>query len=129
MGWQWAGDGDLSKLLGTPFGLSLDTDDIDNFLVARIKSNLEYWSTTKLSLAGRVMIVKQVFLSSLWFFLSVWHGSVKAMHKVKALLRNYLWVGSEHSARTRVNWLDCSAKKQIGGLDLIDPHEATVSLL
>jgi hypothetical protein len=75
------------------------------------------------------MIIKQVLLSSLWFFLSIWNGSAKAIVKVKAMLRNYLWSGAEHSTKTRINWFDCCAKKHIGGLDLIDPQEAMISLL
>ena len=30
--WKWAEEGDLSKLLGTPFGLNLNTPDVDNLL-------------------------------------------------------------------------------------------------
>ena len=61
----------------------METEDIDTFLVNRIKSKLDYWVTTKLSLAGRAVIIKQVLLSSLWYFLSIWNGSVRALAKVK----------------------------------------------
>ena len=129
IGWQWALEKDLSKLLGTPFGLNLDSDNIDNFLLNRICGKLSYLCSTKLSLAGRAMVIKQVLLLSLWFFLSIWCTTMKVMHKIKALLRNFLWSGKDHSTRTRVNWHDCCAKKQVGGLNLIDPQEATTSLL
>ena len=129
VGWSWAREKDLSKLLGTSFGVDLDTGDIGSFLINRIKSKLEYWTNTKLPLAGRALIIKQVLLLSMWFFLSVWNGSVKALVKAKVLLRNYLWSGIEHSSRTRVNWNDCCAKKKVGGLGLLDRQEATASLL
>lgn len=58
IGWQWAEEKDFSKLLSTPFGLNLETENIDNFLVDRIKAKLAYKCTTKLSLTGRAMIVK-----------------------------------------------------------------------
>lgn len=48
--WQWAEEGDLSKLLGTPFGLNLKTRDVDQFLYAKISKKLDYWNTMKLSL-------------------------------------------------------------------------------
>jgi hypothetical protein len=40
--WQWAEEGDLSKLLGTPFGLNLDTKDVDQFLYGKIAKKLDY---------------------------------------------------------------------------------------
>ena len=52
MGWQWADEKDLSKLLGTPFGIDVDTEDIDSFLIKRVKAKLDYWVTTKLSLVA-----------------------------------------------------------------------------
>lgn len=41
----------LSKLLGTPFELNLNTQGIDEFLYGKITKKLEYWITMKLSLA------------------------------------------------------------------------------
>ena len=32
----WADDGELSKLLGIAFGPSLDTQDVDEFLLSKI---------------------------------------------------------------------------------------------
>lgn len=66
--WQWAEDGDLSKLLDTPFGLNLNTPDIDHFLYQKNSKKLDYWSTMKFVLAGRVVICNQMLLSTLWFF-------------------------------------------------------------
>lgn len=40
-------EGDLSKLLGTPFGLNLNTQDVNQFLYAKISKKLDYWSTMK----------------------------------------------------------------------------------
>lgn len=34
--WRWAKKGDLSKLLGTPFGLNLNTLDMDQLLYKKI---------------------------------------------------------------------------------------------
>ena len=33
---MWAEEGDLSKLLGTSFGLNLNTPDIDQFFYSKI---------------------------------------------------------------------------------------------
>ena len=76
-GWQWVEEGDLSKLLGTPFGLNLDTKDVYQFLYSKISKKLDYWSIVKLSLAGRAVICNQILISTLWFFITVWGGSNK----------------------------------------------------
>jgi len=41
-GWQWAEEGDLLKLLGTPFGVNLDTKDVDQFFYGKITKKLDY---------------------------------------------------------------------------------------
>ena len=40
--WQWTNEGDLSKLLETPFGLNLHTQDVDDFLYRKIARKLDY---------------------------------------------------------------------------------------
>ena len=74
-------EGDLSKLFGTPFGLNLNVSDVDHFLYSKISRKLAYWSTMRLSLAGRALIYNHVLLSTLWFFISVWRGSNKILGK------------------------------------------------
>jgi hypothetical protein len=41
-GWIWIEKGSLSKLLGTPFGLSVASKDIDQFLLDKVKKKLTY---------------------------------------------------------------------------------------
>lgn len=55
--WKWVEEGDLSKLLRTPFGLNILTLDVDHFLYNKIATKLDYWSSLKLSSAGRIVIV------------------------------------------------------------------------
>jgi hypothetical protein len=38
---QWAGPEDVSKLLGTPFGLSLNSEGVDSFLSDKIDRKLK----------------------------------------------------------------------------------------
>ena len=86
--WKWAEEGDLSKLLGTPFGFNLNTPDVDKFLYNKISKKLDYWSTMKLSLGGRIVICNQMLLSTLWFFITVWGGSNKILNKIRGAIRN-----------------------------------------
>ena len=127
--WHWANEVDLSKLLGTPFGLNLNIRDVDDFLYRKISKKLDYWSTMRLSLAGRVVICNQVILSTLWFFVTVWGGSNKVLSNFRGAIRNYLWSGKEQLTRTRVSWWECCLKKKKGGLGLVDPESAKISLL
>ena len=67
--WKWAVEGDLSKLLGTPFGINLNTPNVEKLFYSKIsKKKLDYWSTMKLSLGGRIVICNHILLSTLWFF-------------------------------------------------------------
>jgi hypothetical protein len=53
----------------------------------------------------------------------------KVIKKCKILLKNFLWVEKVHHARVKVNWGDCCAHKNIGGLGLIDPEDVLSTLL
>jgi hypothetical protein len=66
---------------------------IDQFFLDKVKKKLTYWTTTKLSLAARRLVVNQILSSTLWYFIGVWSGSRQVIKKIKALLYNYLWFG------------------------------------
>jgi hypothetical protein len=38
--WKWTTKGDLSKLLGTPFGLSVEIQDFDFFSMDKIRKKI-----------------------------------------------------------------------------------------
>ena len=86
--------GNLSKLLGTPFGLNLHTPDIDQFLYNKISRKLDYWSTMKLLLVGRVVICSQVLFSTLWFLITVWGISNKILQQIRGAIR--IWKGTTY---------------------------------
>lgn len=121
--------GSLSKLLGAPFGIALETADVDKFLQQKITKKIAYWSTQRLSLAGRATVINAVLLSSIYYFIAIWSGSIHAIRSVRGNLHNYLWSGSEHSSRTRVSWTDCCLPKLVGGLQLLDPEVSLNALL
>ena len=116
-------------MLGTPFGLNLNTPDIDQFLYRKISNKLNYWCTMKLALAGRVVICNQVLSSTLWFFITVWGGSNKILRKIRGAIRNYLWAGKEQLTCTRVSWRECCMRKKNGGLGLVDSETAKTGLM
>jgi hypothetical protein len=71
---QWAELGDISKLLGTPFGLSLSADDVDQFLIEKIDKKLKYWITTRINNTGRAVVANGILISTALFFLAIWEG-------------------------------------------------------
>lgn len=89
--WKWVANGYLFKLLDIPFGLEIKLHDVDHFIVVSIKAKLECWSSTHLSFVGITLIVNQVLMLSLWYFIAVWDGANKVLRKIKAMLRDDLW--------------------------------------
>lgn len=104
--WQWPHEGELSKLLGTTCGLSLQVQDVNNFLIYKIRKKTMYWGSRHLSLAGRSPIVNHVLAFTLWYLVIVQTRSWKAIRNIKRLLRIIY-----------------------GGLSLIDPVVAIKNLL
>jgi hypothetical protein len=111
------------------FGLSLGSTDVDKFLLKKVQHKLNYWASTKLSLVGRKMIINNILLSSLWYFVSVWGGTKKGILKINHLLKNYLWARSNHNCRCSVAWDQCCGKKKNGGLSLVNPIKLIEALL
>lgn len=54
-------------------------------------------------LASITLIVNQMLISSMWYFIALWVGLQKVLWKVKDLLCNYLWFGFENMVRSRVS--------------------------
>ena len=127
--WKWIAIGDISNLPSTSFGLHLELQNVDQFLLTMVKAKLKYWSSTHLSLACRNLIVNQMWMSSLWYFIVVWACLKKILWKIKALLHNYLWSSSENMAQTQMNWDDCTMPKQVRGFRFTFPDDAMRALM
>jgi hypothetical protein len=85
----WAIEHSLSKLLGTPFGLNLVIEDVDNFLLGKITKKIDYWVNVHLSLAAKAIIVNSILLSTLWYFISIWRGSLQILRWIRSMLRDF----------------------------------------
>jgi len=57
--------------MGSLFGLSLTSGDVDAFLLEKIKKKLSFWCTAKINTIGRIVIVNHVVLSALFFFIAI----------------------------------------------------------
>lgn len=67
-GWKSAAKRELSKLLGTMFGLNLNTLDVDQFPYTKISHKLAHWSTKKQSIIGRVVICYHIVNPMVLYF-------------------------------------------------------------
>jgi len=52
-----------------------------------------------LSLARKKVIVNNILLSSLWYFVNVGRGTKKGILIINSLLNNYLWARLNHNCR------------------------------
>ncbi len=84
---------------------------MDTFLIEKIYKKLKFWNMIHLPIAGRVIIVNFVLASTLLFLVNIL--GVGGEHN-KFLLWNFLWVGGDQCAITKVNWFDCCTSKYIG---------------
>jgi hypothetical protein len=127
--WQWAREEDVSKLLGTAFGLSLSTGQIDQFLIDRTEQKINLWANVRLNSTGRAVIANGVLVSATLYFLSIWAGSKASIRKVISKIRNYLFAGTSQPARARVAWQVVCSQKKDGGLNIVNPAEAVEALM
>jgi hypothetical protein len=110
-------------------GLSLGSTDVDKFLLEKVQHKLNYWASRKLFLSRRKMIVNNIILSTLWYFVNVWGGTKKGILIINRLLKNYLWAWSNHNCRCWIAWDQCCGKKKDGGLSLVNPIQSTEAFL
>ena len=69
----------MSKLFGAPFGLSLSTTNVDDFLHARLVKKLTYWSSTRINPTKKGIIANSVYCLHFSFFLSIYEGTKKGV--------------------------------------------------
>jgi hypothetical protein len=101
--WRWALNSQLSKMFSMPFGIGLDSKEVDTFLIEKICTMLKFLNTIHLLIVGWAIIVNFVLASTLWFFISIFGGTKKSIRKCKYLFLNFLWVGGEQHIKIKVN--------------------------
>ncbi len=73
MGLQWVPKGKGVRYLGIQVGFHLPPEtNFDKMLIA-LKGKLINWSTYRHSLAGRILVVNQVLLTSMWYLATCWN--------------------------------------------------------
>jgi hypothetical protein len=126
--WQWAGPREISKLLGAPFGLDMTTDDVNNFIQEKIDKKLLNWTSTRLNIVGRKVIVNGVFLSTCLYFLKLWGGMKQGVSKMTSKIRNFYWLGMMERSRVGIAWWIYCLCREDNGLNFLDLGEALSTL-
>jgi hypothetical protein len=117
------------QVVRSPFGLSLTSDNVNEFLLERIRKKLTHWIAVKANPTGRATIVNSVLLGACFFFFSIWGGTKKGIARVKTLMINYLASGGIQRSRAKVGWLQCCQDKSQGGISLVNPEDVVVALM
>jgi hypothetical protein len=68
---QWVSKDNVSKLLGTPFGITLATEAVNQFLLDRTDKKLQHWTAQKLNSTGRSVIYNDILTSATMYFLAI----------------------------------------------------------
>ena len=92
---KWVPRGTPVRYLGCQVGIDLSPEQQIAPLLLSIRKKIAFWSTAKLSLAGRVVVVNNVLLSTIWYIASSWMFAKSTMDQIKRLVRNFLWSGKD----------------------------------
>ena len=108
-GFTWLQPGETCRYLGFQIGLDVSLAQQFTPVLDSIRRKLTHWSSCHLSLAGRALVVNQVLLATAWYIASCWMLHPGVISRLRHLVRNYLWAGSDgsHNTRARVAWHTC----------------------
>ncbi len=129
-GFRWIPSGTPVRYSGCQVGIELSPVEQIAPLLLTIRRKLLLWSTAKLSFAGRILVVNQVLLATMWYILSCWVFSKSCINQIQRAIRCFLWSGKDNdSSRAKVAWAVISLPKAQGGLGIIDPVNQSRALL
>ena len=112
--------------LGVWFSTSVDKQLDANFMekIIKLKSILNSWSVRRLTLLGKITIIKSLAVSQIVHLLSALSVPQGILQKMNLLLYEFLW-GSKSEKIKRTEMINEYDK---GGLKMIDIHSFNASL-
>lgn len=110
---------DLGKCLGVPLFHNRVCVNTFHFIIEKVLNRLNGWDVRKLSLAGRLTLVKFVLLTIPNYFMSTASIPISICKEIEKMARGFLW-GSSSSGRkpALVKWTDCCKPIVNGGLGI-----------
>ena len=94
---------------------TLNTND----RIHKINVNLNMWRARKLSLKGKIMIIKTLILPQIQFLFALIHMDSKILQHIDTILFQFLWNGKP----AKIKRSTMIAPIEQGGLKMIDTHE------
>jgi hypothetical protein len=98
-------------------------EELDNPVLNKIREGIQRWTKHKLSSAGKVLIINQVILASIWYIVLCSAYSGTAMKKISGLIRDYMWCKKEGKrTRAKLKWNTTILPLTAGGIKVLDPE-------
>ncbi|KAJ0938458.1 putative reverse transcriptase zinc-binding domain-containing protein [Helianthus annuus] len=99
-------------------------------VIETVQNRLSSWKANSLSMGGRLTLIKSVLSSLPIYYLSIFKAPGKVVDRIEALMRNFLWSGTEEFKRIHwVAWEKVTTSKKVGGLGISRLRDVNVSLL
>ena len=99
-------------------------------VIDKVKRKLSTWKGKKLTLAGRVCLIKAVFTAIPLYYFSIFRAPVSVCKEITSLQRRFLWGwGSEGRKIAWIKWETCCKSKKEGGLGIKDVSSFNKALI
>lgn len=110
---------DLGIYLDMPLLRKIVTTDTFDFVLSKVRNNLNGWEVKKLSLVGRITLAKSVLLVIPNYFMGTMRIPTSICNEIEKVARNFIW-GSTLEAKkpALVSWNDYCKPMDCGGLGI-----------
>jgi len=99
-------------------------------VLGKVRKWLDKWKGKRLSMAGRIFMIKSVLTSIPLFYLLMFFVPVAMMKELKKVQWTFFWGwGSEGKKIAWVSWEKVCANREFGGLSVIDIRHFNSALL
>jgi hypothetical protein len=128
LGWQWETNDNASKLLGFPVAQEVSLPRMQALVTEKLEAKLEASRKNPMNLVARMVVINHLLLSSVWYWLTLWPGTLGELSKLQTKVVKFLWAGQKLTARHRVDAKTICRPKQEGGLGLLNIPAQTAAL-
>eukprot|EP00249_Psilotum_nudum_P005115 c18597_g1_i1 orf=199-663(+) len=118
MQWQKQDQHKIMRYLGLPIGINVNIRQAWDWMWPRIEETFGIWESKEVDFATRVVIINQVLMAKINFYITVYPPTEKIICQMERCLRHYLWHNGGTSKTTWVKWEICTMKKEQGGLGI-----------
>lgn len=119
LGWTWEEGPHYSKLLECFMGIGISHEQMHEKILWQLENGLKRSMANFSSLVARIVLINNLILNTLWYFLSLWAGDEKDLEAMEKIIIHFLWVGSIDNARHGVKMNTLLLHKLKGGLRVI----------